>query len=72
MRDEDGSVAKTDQFGRRTTRFNTGLCLYSGMTRFCSNNPACRTESRNAGEGGRRAILWAFRAESAHEIHDQA
>jgi len=38
----------------------------------CGNNPACRAESRNAGEGGRRASLWAFRAESAHEINDQA
>jgi hypothetical protein len=37
-----------------------------------SNYPACRAESRNAGEGGRRAILWAFRAESAHEIDDKA
>ena len=37
-----------------------------------SNNPACRAESRNAGEGGRCASLWAFRAESAQEIHDRA
>jgi hypothetical protein len=33
---------------------------------------SCLAESRNAEEGGRRAILWAFRAESAHEIDDKA
>jgi hypothetical protein len=38
----------------------------------CSNNPACLAESHNAGEGGRRAILCTFRAESAHEIDDKA
>jgi len=38
----------------------------------CCNNPACLAESRNAGEGGRRASLCAFRAESAQEIRDKA
>jgi hypothetical protein len=38
----------------------------------CGNNPACRAESRNAGKGGRRASLWAFRAESAQQINDKA
>jgi hypothetical protein len=36
------------------------------------NNPAFCAESRSAGEGGRRASLRAFRAESAQEINDKA
>jgi hypothetical protein len=32
----------------------------------------CRVVSCNAGEDGRRAILWTSRAESAHEIDNKA
>jgi hypothetical protein len=56
--------------------------LHSLRLTCCCNNHACRADSprhsaatagsRNAGEGGCRAILLAFRAESAHEKDDKA
>jgi len=44
----------------------------SSLRLICCNNPACRADSRNAGEGGCRASLRVSRAETAGEIDDKS
>jgi len=44
----------------------------SSLRLTCCNNPACRADSRNAGEGGCCASLRVSRAETTGEIDDKS